>query len=85
MNLFHRMQRTHQPSVSASRARRPRRQRLGIEALEGRQLLSLTLPFRVNGNPSNHELDLANATNVKGVSVVAWVDSSLSPSPPKNE
>jgi hypothetical protein len=76
MNLFRRTQRTHQPSVSASRARRPRRQRLGIEALEGRQLLSLGPPDIVNTNPRNNEFGSANASNDNGLSVVAWVDSS---------
>jgi hypothetical protein len=78
MNLFHRTQRFHQPSVSASRARRPRRQRLGLEALEDRQLLSLGLPDFVNSNPRNNEFQSANATNANGQSVVAWVDSSSS-------
>jgi hypothetical protein len=59
-----------------ARARRPRRQTLGLEALEGRQLLSLGNPFRVNTNPFDHEGSSANATNVNGLSVVAWVDAS---------
>jgi hypothetical protein len=78
MSLFRRTQRTHQPSASASRARRPRRQKLGLEALEGRQLLSLGPPDRVNTIPvADFEFGSANATNTHGQSVVAWVDTDF--------
>jgi hypothetical protein len=56
-------------------ARRQRRQRPGLESLEGRQLLSLGNGFRVNTNPVDYEGTSANATNINGLSVVAWVDS----------
>jgi hypothetical protein len=74
MNLFPRMQRTHQPSASASRVRRQRRQRPGLESLEGRQLLSLGAPFFVNTPSVNvhDQVASANATNASGMSVVAW-------------
>jgi hypothetical protein len=79
MNLFHRMQRTHQPSASASRAcREQRRRRPALEFLEGRQLLSLGPPDIVNTKTADYEGGSANATNLSnnGLSVVAWVDTN---------
>jgi hypothetical protein len=75
MNLFRRTQRTHQPSVSASRARRPRRQKLGFEPLEDRQLLSLDFPTRANTTTRNAQVGSDNATAANGLSVVVWVDT----------
>src|SRR5262249_21528616 len=75
MNLFHRIQRTHQPSASASRARRQRRQRPGLESLEGRQLLSVnTNSFQVNSTQgiADHNSDTASSSS--GIRVVVWED-----------
>jgi hypothetical protein len=58
----------------ASRSRRPHRQKLGFEALEDRQLLTLGLPFLVNTKTSNAQEHSANATAANGMSVVVWQD-----------
>jgi hypothetical protein len=80
MNLFHRMQRTLLSSVPASRARRQqRRQRPVLEALEGRQLLSLSgNDFVVDTPPNGRGIqpDVASSSG-RQLSVVVWEDSYI--------
>src|SRR5262245_39309153 len=57
---------------SEGRARRPRRQRPGLEALEGRQLLSLGNEFPVNTLTQNAQFESDNASSSNGMSVVVW-------------
>src|SRR4051812_29689299 len=60
---------------TAARARRPRRQRPGIEALEGRQLLSLSsVEFGVNTTDRNAQFTSDNASAANGIKVVVWAD-----------
>jgi hypothetical protein len=75
MNLFRRTQRTHLPSVSASRLRRQRRQRPGLESLEGRQLLSLTAQFQVNSTQGLADFNSDTASSPSGIRVVVWEDT----------
>jgi PKD domain len=81
MSLFHRTQQTPPSSVSASRAHRQRRrQRPGLEALEGRQLLSLAGDDFVVDTPSSgatQHSDVASSFN--RFSVVVWEDASSRP------
>lgn len=61
--------------TAESRARRPRRQQLGLEALEGRQLLSLGGEFLVNSNVEDNQRTSANASSADGSrSVVVWLN-----------
>jgi hypothetical protein len=58
-----------------ARARRPRRQRLAVEALEGRQLLSLgTVEFPVPTTSRNSQFSSDNASAANGTKVVVWTD-----------
>src|SRR5262245_3994588 len=59
------------------RARRPRRARPGLEALEGRQLLSLAnQDFLVNTFRTTNIQDLSdNASSSNGMSVAVWRDT----------
>src|SRR5262245_38253156 len=69
--------RSHRPAPKAaeSRPRRPRRQRLGLEALEGRQLLALsTVEFPVNTTTRNIQFSSDNASAANGIKVVVWTD-----------
>ena len=75
MNLFRRTQRTHQPSASASRLRRQRRHRPGLESLEGRQLLSLTAEFQVNTRQGLADNNSDTASSPSGLKVVVWEDA----------
>src|SRR5205814_2309599 len=62
---------------AASRARRPRRQRPLIEALEGRQLLSLAgQDFLVNATTRNSQFFSDTASSANGRSVAVWGDQS---------
>ena len=63
------------PKAAESRPRRPRRQQLGLESLEGRQLLSLGPEFRVNVSTIHNQLESANASAANGLSVAAWTDT----------
>jgi hypothetical protein len=75
MNLFRRPERTHLPSVPADRARRPRRSRPALEALEGRQLLSLSSnEFLVNTTTRNAQFFSDNASSATGLAVAVWTD-----------
>src|SRR4051794_5959150 len=56
--------------VTGPPARRPRRSRLELEALEGRQLLSLGSEFLVNTQATETD----NASSANGQSVAVWVD-----------
>src|SRR5262245_59154906 len=60
--------------IAEARARQPRRRRPGLEALEARQLLSLTSPqdFRVNVNTSGAQFFSDNASSANGMSVAVW-------------
>src|SRR3954454_7988309 len=58
-----------------SRARRPRRSRPGLEALEGRQLMSLGSEFLVNTKVDGTQFQTDNASSANGMSVAVWVDS----------
>jgi hypothetical protein len=75
MNLFHRKKRTHLSSATASRLRRQRRQRPGLESLEGRQLMSLTSgTFQVNTRQGLSDNNSDTASSPGGIRVVAWED-----------
>src|SRR4051812_50068627 len=56
------------------RARRPRRQRPGLEALEGRQLMTLSPEFLVNTTIRNAQFFSDNASAANGTKVVVWAD-----------
>jgi hypothetical protein len=74
MNLFLRKQRTPLCSVSASRARRPRRLRPALDALEGRMLLSFFgSEAPVNPPTGSNNFGVANASSPNGTSVAVWV------------
>src|SRR5262245_11016283 len=71
---------SHDPAARKSEApaRRPRRRRLAVESIEGRQLLSLLCTeFKVNAEPvppvAQFESDTASSSN--GVSVVVWTET----------
>jgi len=81
--LFRSQSQRHAPTAAESRPRRPRRARLGLEALEGRQLMSLGLPFQVNTTTRNVQAQEATATAANGMSVVVWTDT-FRPSTPTN-
>jgi hypothetical protein len=62
-------------AVSASRLRRQRRQRPGLESLEDRQLLSLTSnPFQVNTTQGIADMNADTASSPSGIRVVVWED-----------
>src|SRR5262245_2683209 len=70
--IFKRMG-VHSTRNNDGRARRPRRQRLSLEALEGRQLLSLgTTVFPVNTNTAGNQFESDSASSAFGPSVVVW-------------
>src|SRR5262245_16284646 len=77
-NLFRPWSRHTGSLASQSHTRRPRRHHLGLECLEGRQLLSLGGEL---GGPQSslgpQELPVT-ASAPDGRSVVAWVDRSVS-------
>jgi hypothetical protein len=64
----------HRPTVH--RTTRSRKQRFTVEALEGRQLLSLGAQFPEPINTTNHQGAefSANASSANGSSVVVWTD-----------
>src|SRR4051812_29653303 len=56
-----------------TRARRPRRQRLAVEALEGRQLMTVALnDFLVNVSTPGAQFFSDNASSANGTSVAVW-------------
>jgi hypothetical protein len=57
-----------------SRPRRSRQQRLNLEALEGRQLLSLGSEFRVNVNTFATNFTSDNASSANGMHMAVWAD-----------
>jgi hypothetical protein len=60
-----------------ARARRKRRQRLGLEALEGRQLLSLSpVAFTVNTQTAGNQFESDTASSAAG-SVVVWTTNGI--------
>src|SRR4051812_42218467 len=61
-------------SITEARSRRLRRQRPALEALEGRQLLSLGSEFLVNSRIANDQTASANASSSNGMSVAVWDD-----------
>jgi hypothetical protein len=54
------------------RPRRHRRHRPELDALEGRQLLSIGNEFAVNTTTQNDQITAANASSTSGRSVVVW-------------
>lgn len=62
-------------SMSASRRRpaRPRKQRLALETLEGRQLMSVWGEFAVNSTTNYDQYDSDNACSANGMAVAVWV------------
>src|SRR5262249_40565064 len=64
-------------AASASRARRLRRQRPGLEALEGRQLLSLTAQFQVNSTQGLADFNSDTASSPSGLRFVVWEDTYI--------
>jgi hypothetical protein len=74
-SLFRPRSHRHAPKAAESRPRRQRRQRLAVEALEGRQLLSLgTVEFPVPTTSRNSQFTSDNASAANGVKVVVWTD-----------
>jgi hypothetical protein len=64
------------PSSRALRARRPRRYLPGLDALEGRMVLSLVShEFGVNSTIRNAQFESDNASSSNGMSVVVWTDT----------
>src|SRR5262245_60467605 len=59
------------PRTAPSRIRRSRRQQLGLESLEGRQLLSLSGEFTVKDD-SVAVFGTTNASSSNGMSVAVW-------------
>jgi len=55
-----------------ARPRRSRRQRLAVEALEGRQLLSLGSEFRVNQSTFPTSFFSDNASSANGMHMAVW-------------
>jgi hypothetical protein len=59
--------------TSDARARRPRRQRLAVEALEGRQLMTVGLnDFLVNVNTFGTQFFSDNASSANGMHMAVW-------------
>jgi hypothetical protein len=73
--MYRIFKKTHDLAARATEARprRPRRQHLGLEALEGRQLLSLGNEFRVNFNTPFAQFSSDSASSANGMSVAVWV------------
>src|SRR5262245_28007368 len=70
--LFRSRSHRNAPKAAESRPRRPRRQRLGLEALEGRQLLSLSPGvISVNTDTPGRQFESDVASSTAG-SVVVW-------------
>lgn len=61
-------------SRTASRRTPSRRARPGVESLEGRQLLSVSTPERVNTKVEFSQDNSATASNGAGIKVVVWAD-----------
>jgi hypothetical protein len=75
--LFRSRSHRHALKSAESRPRRPRRAPLGLEALEGRQLLSLSgNEFLVNTTTRNAQFFSDNASSASGLSVAVWGDQS---------
>jgi hypothetical protein len=65
-------------AASASQLRRQRRQRPGLEALEGRQLLTLNFnTFQVNSTQGIADSNSDTASSPGGIRVVAWEDTYI--------
>src|SRR5262245_36755399 len=73
-SLFRSRSRRSTPTAAGSRPRRPRRARVGLEALEGRQVLSVFGPELVVNSTVRNESDSDTATAPDGRPVVVWVD-----------
>src|SRR3954451_21875349 len=63
------------PQATASRAARARKSRPSLEALEGRQLMSLGVESLVNTTTRNAQFESDNASSANGTSVVVWTAS----------
>src|SRR4051794_25100632 len=68
----------HAAKAPRTHARRTRRRQLGVDALEGRQLMSLATEFLVNKESTidNDQFQTENASGVNGETVVVWVSES---------
>jgi hypothetical protein len=60
----------------ARRAARSRKQHLTVDALEGRQLMSLSAEFAVSAPTPAAQIQSANASSTNGSSVVVWTQST---------
>src|SRR4051794_15802861 len=76
---MHRLFMKRDPAAGGGRrGRHPRRQRPGLEALEGRQLLSLSpTVIPVNANTAGSQSESDTASSASGVSVVVWTTDGV--------
>src|SRR5262245_41534584 len=74
-SLFSRRSHHGTPKAAGSRPGRPRRQQPGLEALEGRQLMSLGSEFLANTTTRNSQFESDNASAANGISVAVWTDA----------
>src|SRR3954468_2866780 len=63
------------PPATSSRSARTRKRRPSLEALEGRQLMSLGVESLVNTTTRNAQFESDNASSANGTSVVVWTDT----------
>src|SRR5262249_61236406 len=75
MHLFRPKSKDTALKAAASRTRCPRRQQPGLEALEGRQLMSLGSEFLANTTTRNNQFESDNASAANGISVAVWTDT----------
>ena len=75
MHLFRPKSKDTALKAAASRTRCPRRQQPGLEALEGRRLLSLGPEFLANTTTRNAQFESDNASARNGISVIVWTDT----------
>jgi hypothetical protein len=61
--------------ATSSRSARTRKRRPSLEALEGRQLMSLGVESLVNTTTRNAQFESDNASSANGTSVVVWTDT----------
>jgi hypothetical protein len=78
--LFRPKARPTELKAAPSHTRRPRRHQLGLEALEGRQLLSIGAELAGNASVLGTQVLPASASAPDGRSVLVWVDRGTSSS-----